>query len=156
MKVVVACFSSVERLAAFIAALAIFFMMLITVADVIGRHFFKHPLPGAYEISEFMLIGIVFLSVAYVQSLRQNARVGMLVDRLHKRARLALVLFGDVIGLSVFSLMAWQGVLLALRAWQTKEYAGGGAFFCPLLAGEGSVHFGSRPFGPAACAGHCQ
>jgi TRAP-type C4-dicarboxylate transport system permease small subunit len=50
-------------------AVAMLFMMLLTVADVIGRSFFTWPIPGTYELSRYFLVVIVRLGIAHAQQL---------------------------------------------------------------------------------------
>ena len=46
--------------------------MLLTVADVVGRRFLNHPVPGSYEISAMMLVIVVFSTITYCQLLKET------------------------------------------------------------------------------------
>ncbi len=114
-----------ERVAALAASVIVLGLMFLTTADVVGRYAFNQPVPGAYEISELLLIGIVFLPVASVQSLPGHIRLEVFESKLTQRARLALDIFGHLIGLFIMSIMTWQAWLLAWRVWVLKEYSVG-------------------------------
>lgn len=117
--------SRVERLFAFCAAMFIMVLMFLTTSEVIGRYLFNTPVPGSYEISEFLLIGVVFLGIAYVQSLKGHVSVDILLGRFPNKIRIALDFLGLAIGLFTFAIMTWQSGFLAWRAWRLKEYAMG-------------------------------
>src|SRR5436309_8236212 len=42
------------------AAILLFCLMALTTADVIGRYLFNSPLRGAFEITELMLLALIF------------------------------------------------------------------------------------------------
>jgi len=100
-------------------------MMFLTAADVIGRYVFNSPVQGSYEITEFMLVAVVFLGIAYVQSVKGHVKVEVATLWLPQRARLALDIFGYTIGLVMFILIAWRSGIFAWEAFVTKEYTWG-------------------------------
>src|SRR6266581_8612793 len=42
------------------AAVLLFYLMALTTADVIGRYIFNWPLRGAFEITELLLLALIF------------------------------------------------------------------------------------------------
>lgn len=105
----------VERGAAFVGAITILAMMLLTTADVIGRYVLNSPIMGAYEASEMMLIGVVFLAVAYVQSQKGHVEIEIFKGRLNKKGQTIINILGLIIGLCPLSLLTWQAGMLAWR-----------------------------------------
>lgn len=134
--------SALEKGAAFIGALCILALMLLTTVDVVGRYFFDHPIMGTYEVSNFLLVGIVFLGVAYVQSLKGHIKLEIFERLLSRKARSILDIFGNVVGLFVLSLMTWQAGILAWRAWQSREYVLGGIYQLPDWPVKAVLPFG--------------
>ena len=112
----------VERGAAFAGASTILAMMLLTTADVFGRYVLNSPIMGAYEAAEMMLIGIVFLAVAYVQSRRGHVEIEIFKSRLNKKGQTLITIFGLIIGLCPLSLLTWQAGMLAWRAFLTGDH----------------------------------
>jgi TRAP-type C4-dicarboxylate transport system permease small subunit len=49
-----------DRVLGAAAALLLFGLMLLTTADVIGRYVFNWPLRGAFEITELLLLALIF------------------------------------------------------------------------------------------------
>ncbi|MFC1980963.1 TRAP transporter small permease subunit [Chloroflexota bacterium] len=130
-----------EKGLALVGALCVLVLMVFTSADVSGRYIFNHPLAGAYEISEVLLVGIVFLAAAYVQAQRGHIKVVLFERFLSKRTITKLEILGIVVGLCTFSIMAWQSSLFAWKAWITKEYYWG-LVDLPLWPGKLAVAIG--------------
>jgi|SRR5918996_3013121 TRAP-type C4-dicarboxylate transport system permease small subunit len=80
-----------ERLLTLVAALATFAMMLLTTADAAGRYLLNRPILAAYELTtNYLMVAVVFLAMPYAYRQGANIRVTFLVDRLGRRARLAV------------------------------------------------------------------
>jgi len=75
---------TIEDWTTVIGGLLVFILMLVTVVDVTGRYLFDSPLQGAVELSELILIMIVYLAISLTQ--REHLHVGMdlLLERLKK------------------------------------------------------------------------
>jgi TRAP-type C4-dicarboxylate transport system permease small subunit len=52
-----------SSLLASVAAFALFAMMVLTFADVIGRKFFDHSLTGAVELTELFMLAMIFFAL---------------------------------------------------------------------------------------------
>jgi tripartite ATP-independent transporter DctM subunit len=116
---------SVERLFNGVAAAIVVFMMGLTTVDVALRYVFNSPIPGVYTLCEMLIVGIVYLAIAYVQQQKSHVRVDVFIDRLRGSPRLAFELATLILALVGFSLMTWQAGLLAWDAWVTGDYAMG-------------------------------
>jgi TRAP-type C4-dicarboxylate transport system permease small subunit len=55
-----------EQVLGYAVALTLFVMMLVTCADVAGRYLFNHPIPGAFELTEMLLAGMIFTALPLV------------------------------------------------------------------------------------------
>ena len=108
-----------------ISQLFIFLMMLLITADVIGRYVFNSPVPGTYNISESMMVFIVFLAFASTQAKRQNIRIEIVTRRLSPRKRYPLDLIISLAGILFFGLICWQTWPLAIESWSMREYMSG-------------------------------
>src|SRR5258708_13499759 len=49
-----------DRALGFSAAILLFCLMMLTTADVVGRYIFNWPLRGAFEITELLLLTLIF------------------------------------------------------------------------------------------------
>jgi TRAP-type transport system small permease protein len=103
-----------------ISAIAMFFVMLLTVSDVIGRGFLNQPINGTYELSRYFLAVMTLLAIAYTQQSGQHIAVDYFVNRLSPRRRFVLNIVITVLGLTFFSLVTWQGWEGGWDSIQTK------------------------------------
>jgi TRAP-type C4-dicarboxylate transport system permease small subunit len=83
-------------------------------ADVVGRYFFNHPIPGALDTSELLLVVVVCFALAFTASVGGHMSVDVVTSRLGARMQsLANVLIG-LIGLPVLWLLTyfalWEGI----------------------------------------------
>ena len=104
----------------FIAAVAIFFMMALTVADVVLR-LFRMPIPGTYEIVSFMGAVAVSFAVAHTSVEKGHVAVSLVVQLLPKRAQAVIESILAVLGIILFALIAWQSVLYGLDCQSSGE-----------------------------------
>lgn len=102
-------------------------LMLLIVADVIGRNFLDAPITGVSEIAARAVVAIVFLQVpAAILQLRLT-RADFLVRRLKKsnpRAVAWLEALFCLAGAIVFTLVLWASWPKFLSAWQSSEFFG--------------------------------
>ena len=49
-----------SKILAYLGAVTLFLMMLLTTADVAGRYILNQPILGGLEITEFMIVSVVF------------------------------------------------------------------------------------------------
>ncbi len=131
----------IERLSATIAAAIILAMMLLTTADVVGRYVFNNPVIGTVEVSEFMLLGIVFLSVGYVQAVRGHIAVEVITSWLPRRTQIGLEIFGHILGLFLYSIITWKTGVQAYNAWSIGDFSAGVIEF-PLWPAKSLIPLG--------------
>lgn len=86
-------------------------LMLLTVGDVMGRSFFNKPIPGTFELSEYMLAVIVLLGAAYTQQVKGHVGVDFLTSRYAPRTQAVLQALTTLAGLLIIAVLVWQGYL---------------------------------------------
>ena len=117
------------RLFGLISALATFFMMVLVVANVCGRYLFNRPISGTLEVTESLLVLIIFLSVALTQYDGGHIRVTMLTRRLpHGWARVAMVI-SMLCGAAFFSWCAYAAWRFAAQSYSFNEQDWGTVVF---------------------------
>ena len=119
--------ASVEKWFNTLAMVIIVVMMLMVVTDVVGRYLFNSPLPGALEITELLMVGTVYLALAYTQFVKAHISIDLLTTRYSQRNRLMVETISLFVLLAFFSLLVWQGGNMAWHSWQIKEIAMGPA-----------------------------
>jgi TRAP-type C4-dicarboxylate transport system permease small subunit len=104
----------VNRWVAGVGAWSLVFLMLLTAADVVGRDLLGHPVPGTVELSQYLLAVFILMGLAYTQQVKGHVNVSILISRLPVSGQLFLKLISSVLGLALFSLLAWQGWVVGL------------------------------------------
>ena len=99
-------------------------MMFLTVGDVCLRYFLSRPIPGAYELNEFMLVVVVFLGLAHTALKQGHVIVGILVSRLPLRIRAGLDVLTNLLGLVFFALVTWRAVVQTKVLWLSNTKSG--------------------------------
>lgn len=124
-----------------------FALMLLIVADVIGRSFLSRPITGVAEIAAHSIVGIVFLQLASAVEAGRMTRADFLLDRVQKSApALARALEATFLlaGALVCVLIAYAGVRPLVGAWEAREFFGvQGVFTIPTWPVRALIVFGS-------------
>lgn len=113
------------RLCGVIAALSTFVTMVLVVANIGGRYLLNHPLTGALEFTEALLVLIIFLSLALTQYDGGHIRVTLLTRRLPKRWAHASDIFCMLAGAAFFGWCAYAAWHFAYQSWSVDEYEWG-------------------------------
>lgn len=84
------------------------FMMLLTVSDVIMRFLFNSPILGTVELTEYLMIPVVFLGLAWCAVRRENIKVDILIRKLNPRPRSILDSITCFFSLVIMIFITWQ------------------------------------------------
>ena len=105
-----------------IAASAILLaMMLLTVVDVVARYVFSRPVRGAFEVTELMLVVLIFAGLPLVSFSEEHA-VMAFIDRVTgTRARRWLRRAVEAASAAFMFLMAWLMWIKADRIWAYRD-----------------------------------
>jgi TRAP-type C4-dicarboxylate transport system permease small subunit len=108
-----------EAAAFAVGGIGVMAMMLLTFADVIGRYAFSRPIPGAFEITEVLLAGLVFLGLPLVTARGEHVSVHLLDDRLPTGIRRFVGLGADLLVVLCLIVLGWQ---LATKSVELARY----------------------------------
>lgn len=104
-----------------VGVVALFAMMTLTVVDVAGRYLFNAPLLGAYELTEFLVLILIYAFLGYTQSKKRHVCVEIVMDSAPKRISRIVALVNHLLCLGLFMLMAYMGLKKALDLFQVGE-----------------------------------
>lgn len=97
-----------DRLLGAAAAVLLFGLMAVTTVDVIGRYIFNWPLRGGFEITELLLLTLVFAGLPLVSRADEHVTLDFIDNLLGSRGRAFLRRLVDLVcGLIVLSL-SWR------------------------------------------------
>lgn len=101
------------------ASAILFALMMITFVDVVGRYVFNHPLRGAFEGTELMLLVLIFAGLPLVSHADEHVTMDFIDHLLNAKGReIAIRLSHAVCAITMF-LLAW---LVWLKAGKTAAY----------------------------------
>ena len=104
-----------------LGAIALFGMMALTTADVICRYMFNSPILGAFEITEFLVLILIFSFLGYAQSQKTHVSVDLLIEQFPKKHQIVVDLFNHVVCLLLMILITWMGAINALDLMHAGE-----------------------------------
>ncbi|WP_083638788.1 TRAP transporter small permease [Rhizobium oryziradicis] len=108
-----------QRVMALLGGILLLVMMTMTIVDVIGRYAFNSPLRGAGELTELLLVSLIFMGLPAVTLENGHVTVDVLTEHLPKwseRWRMAAI---GVINTVILTLIGWQ---IWLHASQIAAY----------------------------------
>ena len=92
-----------------IAASAILFtMMALTFVDVVARYVFNRPLRGAFEVTELLLLVLIFAGLPLVSHADEHVTMDFIDRWLRPAARRLLARIIDLVVAALMFFMAWQ------------------------------------------------
>jgi TRAP-type C4-dicarboxylate transport system permease small subunit len=90
-------------------------LMLLTTSDVVGRKFFSKTIPGAFELSEYILAIFILLGAAYTQQVKGHVGVDFITSRLSPRVRAVCQIITILLSLFIITILIWQGWVEGIR-----------------------------------------
>jgi len=96
-------------------------LMLLTTGDVLGRKFFAKTIPGAFELSEYILVVFILLGAAYTQQVKGHVGINFLTSRLSPRVQALCNIVTLILSLFIISILIWQGWVEGIRERTVSE-----------------------------------
>ncbi len=108
----------IERAFNLIAALFIFGLMLIGVAQVLGRKLLNMPVFGYIDLIEISMAVFAFLGIAWCERLGGHVRMDLFLARTRGRFRWFAEIVGTLVAMFVIAVLAYYGFEHFLRAYE--------------------------------------
>ena len=108
-----------------LSAVFVLLLMILVIADILGRYLFNSPVPMTYEVGSFLMVFIVFLGLAYTQRQGAHIRVEFLTLRLSSRTRAILDIVASSLGFLLYITIVYQGFMWSWTSWQVGDYVAG-------------------------------
>ena len=123
-------------------------MMVLTVVDVVGRYILNRPVRGAFEVTELMLVVLIFAGLPLVSHADEHAVMDFIDRLLGPPGRRALARVVQGICAALMFLLAWLVWLKANRIWAYRDATdvlripyGPFVYFMALMIGlAGALH----------------
>jgi TRAP-type C4-dicarboxylate transport system permease small subunit len=114
-------YTKVTWIATLACMLSVLVMMVYGFVDVCGRYLFNRPLQGTFELSELLMVAVVFLALASCQAEDRHMRVDFLLTNMSKRVRAVVDSIAYMCGIVVCGLLAWYSIAPAWYSWSIRE-----------------------------------
>jgi TRAP-type transport system small permease protein len=111
----------VEALLGVAASIILLAMMLLTTVDVVARYVFNRPLRGAFEVTELLLLVLIFAGLPLVSFTNEHAVMDFIDRALGRRTLRALERAVQAVGAALMFLLAWLVWLKADRIWAYRD-----------------------------------
>lgn len=106
---------TLERLLGYVAAAALFAMMLLTFADVVGRKFYA-SIPGSLEVTELLMLVVIFVGLPLASLKGEHVFFDLLDQWLPERVRHWQGMLANAICAALLAGAAWLVWARAERA----------------------------------------
>jgi TRAP-type C4-dicarboxylate transport system permease small subunit len=100
--------SWLDRVLGAAAAILLFGLMTLTTADVIGRYFFNWPLRGAFEITELLLLTLIFAGLPLASRADEHVTLDFIDRLLDRKGRVFLRRAVDLVCGVIILGLAWR------------------------------------------------
>jgi TRAP-type transport system small permease protein len=90
-------------------------MMCLTFVDVVARYVFNRPLRGGFEVTELLLLVLIFAGLPLVSHADEHVTMDFIDRLLPGRARVWLQRMVNLLVAALMFFMAWQVVIKAGR-----------------------------------------
>lgn len=111
----------VEKLTSLISGFGVFALMIIGVAQVLGRKIFNFPIHGYIDMVEIMMSFLVFMGLAFTERVGGHIRMEILLTFMPKRAIWIFEVFSVAIALFVVGVLTYYTFTHALRSWSSGD-----------------------------------
>ena len=88
-------------------------LVLLTLADIVGRYWFNSPISGAFELTQIMLAMLIFLALPLTTFGGEHVEVDIFYQMAAPVYQTLMRVFGSVCSVVALSVMAWQLVIKA-------------------------------------------
>ena len=97
------------------ASLILFLMMLLTFVDVVARYLFNFPLRGGFEVTELMLLVLIFAGLPLVSHADEHVTMDFIDRILPQRIARVWIRVVHAICAAIMFFLAWQVWIKANR-----------------------------------------
>lgn len=106
----------------------IFLLLIVGIVGVISR-FVGNPIGGMISLSMFILVGSIYLCLAYTQLRKGHVAVEFVVERMHMEHRSILGIISPFLSMAACSLLLWGSWPYALASLQLGECMDGAPYY---------------------------
>jgi TRAP-type C4-dicarboxylate transport system permease small subunit len=112
-----------------VSMVVLLLLMLLTVGDVVGRYLVGFipglgPIPGSFELTEFMLAVIVLTAIGHTQMKEGHISIDLIVSKFSPRVQAITDAVTDFLSLAMFALVTWRTIKYAQLLYESHDVSG--------------------------------
>lgn len=111
----------ISRWFGYVSCIMMGLMMLLTTVDVVMRYVFNKPITGAPEVSELLMVVLVFPALAWNTVDRSQIRVDLLVNRWRHKTRLVMETCTLILTLAIYGVLTWRSGVESMETTDTSS-----------------------------------
>ena len=109
-----------------ISMVLLLLLMFLTVGDVVGRYVVGiipgfGPIPGTFELTEFMLAVAVLTAIGHTQVKREHISIDLVIVMFPPRVRAIIDSVTNLLSLAIFVLVTWQTIKYAQLLYASND-----------------------------------
>lgn len=105
---------------AFLAACLLVFTVIFVPVDVMSRYFFNAPLTWVYEVTEYILLFVPCLGMAWLARNNGHVAIDIVTNRLGHRSRALLDGVCVLVVAFICAFIAWWGAVVTFDGYKAK------------------------------------
>ena len=112
-----------------VSMVVLLLLMFLTVGDVVGRYLVGlipglGPIPGSFELTEFMLAVIVLTAIGHTQMKDEHISIELLVERFSRRNQAIIDTITNFLSLAMYVLVTWRMIRYAQLLYESHDVSG--------------------------------
>ncbi len=120
MKLLTKIFDRILSIFTIVSGICVSLMMIGITVEVFTRYFLNNPLRGVIEVTQTMILWVVFLSAAWLLKEDGHVRVDLLVVRLKPKTQNILNIIICLVSACACLIIFWYGVKVVLADFQQR------------------------------------
>lgn len=97
-----------DRVLAWLSAMPVALIVVLTFADVLGRYIFASPVRGSVEIIEYAMAAVIFTALPLVTRHRAHVTVSLIDNLVRGRGRTIKLVLCDACSAIALGLLTWR------------------------------------------------
>ena len=110
-----------SKLMSHIASVILFLMMLLTITDVFLRKVFSNSILGTVELTEFMLVIVIFFCLAQTEVMNGHVKVDLVLSRFSERTQGLVDMITQFVCFLLSGLITWSTLVYSEKMRASGE-----------------------------------
>ena len=111
----------ISRFMSHVASVVLFLMMVLTILDVVLRKLLSKSILGTVEVTEFMLVFVIFLTLALTQIMNGHVKVDLVMSRFGERAQGIVDMITQLICFILTVVITWSTLIYSEKMRLSHE-----------------------------------